>query len=482
MLQPSTTNGRSETTTRLARRRLLPRASAATLLALTVALAASGSGSAAPTPAFTRVTTIGVGPFPSYGMTRTANGTLHLIYQTTAPGSSAPDGLATRAISPAGAVGPQTQALSGWTPGRAGLVALPDGTLEAVFGAVSPQNVGGLWGISSSDGGATWTAPADVTSGGPVEAVAYASDVTAQLAGSTPVLTAAGAGGIVIQQGLGGGTPAQQITDASNNFAGDVNSAVDADAGEVVVTWQSNAGSGGDFIQAVAPTVGAAQKAPGQVRNQLVIAGRDSGPGVFAAYTTDGTHVFLLRYGGGSVPVGSVSGVTATILGVATGQGGRIWVMWGNEGGGLAVTRSNKAVTRFEPIQHLDYHPFTLHRLAGDGRLGPLDLLVDEIPSSKSGPAPAAGTFHARVLPELSATLSVKTLKKKGQVIGHTLTVHVTDAGDPVAGATVSAAGKKAKTSAAGVAKLTFAGAKSASVAVTITATGYQALTKKVKL
>ena len=92
-------------------------------------------------------------------------------------------------------------------------------------------------------------------------------------------------------------------------------------------------------------------------------------------------------------------------------------------------------MTRFEPIQHVDPNAVSLYRIQGDGRLGPLDLLVDEIPNGK-GPVQPAGIYHARVLPVLSATASVTALKK-----AHKLTVKVTDAGDPVAGASVSAEG-----------------------------------------
>jgi hypothetical protein len=77
----------------------------------------------------------------------------------------------------------------------------------------------------------------------------------------------------------------------------------------------------------------------------MVIAGRDKGPGVFAGYTTDGKHVRLIRYGGGTVAVGSVASATPGVIGVATGLDGRMW-MWGSDNGKIALTRSNRAVTR----------------------------------------------------------------------------------------------------------------------------------------
>jgi hypothetical protein len=99
-------------------------------------------------------------------MVRTASGTLHLVYPTAAQ-TSGVDGIAARSISSSGIVGAQVQALSGWRPSLPGLVELPNGMLEAMFGAVAPAlpNASTIWGITSSDGGATWTPPADVRSG-----------------------------------------------------------------------------------------------------------------------------------------------------------------------------------------------------------------------------------------------------------------------------------------------------------------------------
>ena len=471
----SASEGKANEMRHLHEGRLLSRSLSAAVLATILAVASTVLAPAVTlaAPHFTRVTTLGVGTFPNFAMVRTADGTLHLVYQTAVPGP-APNGIAARSISAAGVLGSQTQALL-WGTSRPGLTLLPNGALFSMFGATSPAPglVSSLWGIESSDGGATWSAPSQIASG-LLEDLAYGGDITAQLSGATPVLTINVAGGIVVQQGLGLGSPTQQITTSTDNFAGDVDSAIDAASGQVVTSWRSNAGSGGDFLQAAVPTLGTLMKWPGQLRNELVIAGRDSGPGVFGAYTTDGSHVRLLRYGGGSVAVGKLKGLSANVIGVATGLGGRVWVMWGQDGLGIAVTRSNKAVTRFEPIQHLNPGSFTLYRLSGDGRLGPLDLFVDQIPASKTS-IPPAGTFYARLLPELSATVSVKNVKKVDR-----LTVKVTDAGDPVAGASISVKGKHATTNSAGSGKLTLSG--TGRVKITITDPGYQALSKTVKL
>lgn len=421
------------------------------------------------------------------GFARTADGTLHVVYQTnTALGMSA-NGIGAVSISPSGHVGPQVQALNwnspGGTPsGIPGLAVLSGGTLEATFGG-SPSGDDGPWGIASNNGGSTWTAPTDVGSG----SMEFGdSHVNLENSNGTPVLSAGCCGGIVIQQGFGPGSPTYQLTNSSDGAAGNVDSAVDAATGAVVDSWGSNDGSGGLWLQQVAPTEGAAAKAP--IPSQygtglpLIIAGRDIGAGVFAAYAADygaTTHVRLLRYGGGSVAVGNVKGLHARVFGDATGPGGRIWVMWYgniNTKGIIAVTRSNKAVTRFERIQQFRFAdwPF-LFVLHGDGRLGPLDMLIN-------GTAPAQplvpGIYYSRMLPELSATVSVHKIKS-GKF---KLSVNVTDAGDVVIGATASAKGQSQKTNAKGNAKLIITGASGDHVTVTVTDPGYQALHEKVKL
>jgi hypothetical protein len=444
-------------------------------------------GAAMPAAGMAAVTFTRVGPIPGtggavYAFVRTADGTLHIVRPTSDNGAQ---GLSQDSISPSGAIQAPVTALStDWGVSVPGLLTLPNGSLEAFFGAAEPGTSDtSAWGITSSDGGNTWTAPVDIRSG-PLEDLAYSAEFRAEMNGTTPVLTLTVAGTMVVQQGLGQNTPTYQVTNSTDGFASDADAAVDAGTGQVVASWDSVQTNGGDYIQTVAPSAGTPDKVPGQGRNYQVIAGRDKGPGVFAAYTTDDSHVRLLRYGGGTVAVGSLASVTPAALGVATGIDGRIWVMWGSDNGNIAVTRSNKAVTRFEPIQHLNDRIVTLFHLAGDGRLGPLDLLADQL--ADTNPLLPTGVYHARVLPELSAAVSVKaittTKNKKKVVTAHALTVTVTDAGDAVSGATVTVKGHTKKTNTKGVAKITPPGAGTGKVTVTVTAPTYQKLTRSVKL
>jgi hypothetical protein len=314
------------------------------------------------------------------------------------------------------------------------------------------------------------------------------SNMTLQNSGGTPVFTAGCCGNVVIQQGFGPGSPTYQLTNTTDGSAGNTASAVDAATGAVVASWDSVAGSGGIWMQQATPAPGVAVKVP--IPSQyslgipLIIAGRDTGPGVFATYPADygsTTHMRLLRYGGGSVAVGSVKGMHATTWGTATGPDGRIWVMWSgtlaNGQGVTAVTRSNQAVTKFEPIQVFHFTWTFDFYSSGDGRLGPLDMLISGTPQVKTGPL-TSGIYYARFLPKLSAHVSVK----KAGSGKFKLSIKITDAGDPVSGASASAKGHHKKSSASGVDKLTLKGSSKSRVTVKISDPGYQSLKIKVKL
>ena len=403
-------------------------------------LAAPAAGQAA--VKFTRIGSIPGTGGEVFGFVRTADGTLHIVRPTSDNGAQ---DLTADAISPSGAIGPSVTALStDWGVSVPGLVALPNGSLEAFFGAGEPGTSDtSAWGITSSDGGKTWAAPVDVRSG-PLEEQAYGAQVVGEMNGTTPVLILTVSGTVVVQQGLGANTPTYEVTDSTDGFASDSDAAVNAGTGQVVaqlglVTERHRRRLRADGGAERRGT----EKVPGQGRDYAVLAGRDKGPGAFGAYTTDDKHVRPMRYGGGTVAVGSLASVSAAAMAVATGIDGRIWVMWGTDGR-LAVTRSNKAVTRFEPIQHIMANIFTLYHRSGDGRLGPLDPFANEL--ANTDPLLPIGVYHARVLPELSAAVKVQGIKNGKKVVtSHAMTVTVTDAGDAVSGSTVSVRGHTKK-------------------------------------
>lgn len=474
--------------------RVMRRALLAVLIGMALALVAPAASEAA-----IRLRLIATPPnsgvaYPSEGVARTADGVLHVVsYANGAP--SGEHNIGAISISPGGQVGPQVRVASNWFASTPTLITQGNGSsLLALWGGNAPNGSPSVWGSNSANG-MSWSAPVDEANH---DAVAIGKGIHFKEGGGqwgTPIAEApAGAPAalllsgacIPLQIGLGS-TSSTYYAQGSCGGAADeasgigTTAAVDAATGEVVAGWAGQ-NTPQQFLEGVAPNVQSAQQVPGvSSGREQELAGRDTGPGVFAPYVTGsggsiGTHVSLLRYGGGSVSVGAVSKLSGDVLGAATGLDGRIWVMWGTTSGTdeIAVTRSNKAVTRFEPIQLFNPKASGINRIFGDGRLGPLDLLVRETPTTSS----VTGLYYARVLPRLSASLSVKKLGGgKFRV-----KVKVTDAGDTVSGASASAKGHHKSTNANGKAKLVVSGSRGQHVTVKITDSGYQTLKTRVKL
>ena len=170
---------------------------------------------------------------------------------------------------------------------------------------------------------------------------------------------------------------------------------------------------------------------------------------MFLAYA-DGKAVRLYRYGGGSKTLASGSYWSAT---TCAAPSGRLWVAWGDTNGGLFVTRSNKAVSAFEPVQKLKLPGGALTFVQCEGSAGPVDLFASGQPNS--------GFLHTHVL----AQFAIRAQASKGKV-----TVSVRDAGDPVAGVVVAVGGKHLTTDAHGLVSLTL---RSGSYSAGATAAGY---------
>ena len=102
----------------------------------------------------------------------------------------------------------------------------------------------------------------------------------------------------------------------------------------------------------------------------------------------------------------------------------------------MYATRSNRAATKFGAVVEVNPPAGTrsIWKVAGDGALGPLDLVV-----SASTPGSLA-FWHTQVLPGLSLAC------RGGRVVLCT----VSDAGDPVRGATVRMGGRTLTTNARG--------------------------------
>ena len=233
--------------------------------------------------------------------------------------------------------------------------------------------------------------------------------------------------------------------------------ATDAGTGGVVLSGVTIAGKGGVYAQQILPSRGASVVLPlpnGQNDWNSGVSGRIGAPGVYVAYA-DGRAARLYRYGGASKTLANGPYKSAT---ACAGPDGRLWVSWGDRSTGLSVTRSNRAVSAFEPVQKLKLPQGTQDGLTFvqcEGSTGPLDLFADVQVGS------AGGFWHTYVL----ARMSVQAEVGKGKA-----TLSVRDAGDPVAGAALSVGGRHARTDAQGHVTLAL---RRGAYSVTATAPGY---------
>jgi hypothetical protein len=221
-------------------------------------------------------------------------------------------------------------------------------------------------------------------------------------------------------------------------------------------------------------------KAPGTGTNSvnkmsgfgnLAISNTNTHAGVFMSYCSNGSTCTVELWHVGAkralaVPH-SKGGVNPA---VSAGPAGRLWVAWYNENNNkVSVTRTNKRDTRFAPVHSYRTH-CAEHGLVGlsAGRSSRLDVALQCVNTAKL----QLEDFVTQVMVSLTLKPNRVTLHNTS---AHRLTITVADAGDPVRGATVTVAGRSAKTNAKGRASITLPrGIKPGHYNIRATARGYR--------
>lgn len=438
-------------------RRLIPSAAALAVLAL------AGPASAA---SWKPVTSGTNGNTERVGLTRTADGTLHIVY-TQERSSSASD-LLHRTISAGGVLGAPSAVAASWASvSNPAIVSAPGGALRAFFGGLHSTNSSdpnlNLNTAISTDGGAHWTVAIGTVA---ADNYAYASDMTATVVGPalTPYVSWAATPGVLVHAGLspllGDGNFQTQL----GGCCGYDSNIVTDNAGRLLVAWYSNAtGHSGVYVQqasAAGQPVGGAVSMPGvaqggqtsQQVGRVGLAARDGG-GVYAAYHggyPSAGKVLVWRVGSAhSTQVGTAKASTGNAnVNDAASADGRIWAFWRDDNRVFA-RRSNTSVTKWGPVidAGVPGHTVDVFEVNGSAIGGGLDLFAD----ATIGTTPKTLTYWQRLLPALSVKVkSAKAVKGKKVKV----TVTVTDAGDPVAGAKVKLGGRSATTGATGKVRL----------------------------
>jgi hypothetical protein len=440
------------------------------ILAAALLLAAAPGAQAA---GWKQVTATGGANIDQVGPVRTADGVLHVAWKK--------DGdLFHTAIGPDGKLRTTSPIVTGWASTSDPALTIVPGGLRAIWGGIrsteatetnQDQNT-----AFSADGGATWALQTGSTI--PIGAQAYASDTNATtLPNGTTLETWFGTAGTWVHAGLDPAVP--NVNYQAAGYGNDSNLASDA-SGAAMLAWFSD-NPPGVLVQPVGANgapAGAALTMPG---TQVMVGGPELSRTPIVARPKSGGFYVARGVGyptSNQVRVWRVGSSSTTLLdttrngaetAISTDSKGRVWVAWSDGEFGdehVLVARSNPAATRFGAAVDAGavkgaQSTFTLDI---SGTSSGADLLavfgVDDQPS--------ASTYVTRVLPGLS--LAAKRAK-------HRVTFTVTDAGDPVKGATVKAGGKSGKTDAKGKLVLTLK-SKTASRA---TATGYEPATLKAR-
>jgi hypothetical protein len=411
----------------------------AAALASALVAAAAAAGSAATSTPWTRISGP-TAPGAQLGLARTPDGVLHVIWNRGATPTSI---FETRLSSAGKTVGTSTVA-GGWNGNNGlALVVMRDRTLQLFavgnggINTFTAPSGGGSW----SHGGAAWGGPVAESSG---------------VIGAT--LTKDGQPVTAWRGFAAEGVPPGSIP--SNAYQGGMTEsflATDAATGAVVLSGATNAGQGGVYVQKVLPAPGPRVVLPPLAKDWgNGVSSRLGAPGVYVAYA-DGKSVRLYRYGGASRTLARGPYLSATLC---PGPAGRLWAAWGDPTG-LYVTRSSRSAGALEPVQKLKLPPSTngLTFLQCEGSAGPIDLFANLTTGT------AGGFWHTHVLARLTVHASVARTKAGAKV-----TISVRDAGDPVAAASVTVAGRQLKTGSGGTVTLVL---RPGSYSARTTAPGY---------
>jgi hypothetical protein len=388
--------------------------------AAALAAAASAGGAASARAAWSRIdgpqqagTQLGLHRVSSGG----DGGMLHVLWAQGAPAT-----LHDTVLAASGATLRTTTVAQGFD-GLGGLAAvgMADGSVR-LFAAGGrsvglPSTQSGINSYVLPSGGGAWSLDAASLWGG---AVASASDYIGATLTKDGQPVTSWKGFVHVGLGTGGATPGYKPDMASSWLA------TDQATGAVVLSGMTIAGAGGTFVQQVLPSAGPAVVLPSVLKERgSGLAARIGGAGIYVAYA-DGKQVRLTRYGGPTRTLARGGFDTANVV---SGPEGRLWITWGDANDGLFVTRSNRAVRGFEPVQRLKLPAgvIGLSLTQGEGSAGPLDLFASLVIGSSDH-----GFWHTHVLARDSLRATV-TSTRSGKKVAFTLG----DAGDPLAGAII---------------------------------------------
>ena len=443
----------------------------------------------APAATWKAVTTPDQSSVNQVALLRTPDGVLHVVWdRPTGPNTEA---LLHTSIARSGRLGATSPIQSGWTGFQnAALVREPQGLRVFVGGIRStdssdPQDE--LNTLLSSDGGATWVLqPGNVVPDG---AQAYGSPVAATtLPNGTALQAWAGTLGTWVHSGISPFTPNHDFQAPLGNYGYYPNLATNR-AARTVLAWYSSArGHLGVLVQDVSgdgSPIGSAATMPNTGDMPIGMLGltplvaRPQG-GFYVAYPTGYprmNRVRVWRVGSGAAPAIARLGGGNHPVALAAAADGRLWVVWGDTRGAAArvfASRSNENATRFGAVVNAG----RAAKSPAAYQLGasPVGNALDVLANFNIGTQPRSATYYRRISPGLTLRARPERLRRGER---QSVDFRVTDAGDPVRGARVTAGGVSGATARDGSVTLRLEGR---SVTARATKSGYTSAARRLRV
>lgn len=443
--------------------------------ALLTLLALAGSSWAGGPGKWTGLATVDNGA-DTVGMLRTADGDLHLVWLKK-QASNLTWSYGTSTISLAGKLLATGTALSGWRSLETDPQLVPDGSgLRLIFegsngSGTNCYNNGAVFTATSTNGSA-W----NLVMGSMSFHTAGVGNLAATAeSNGTPVATFASGGlfHVGVDPNCPAKTPDGTVPVATGNVPNNPAIVTASDGSIWVATFQAFAKMG-YFVARILPTAGPLMEAPdskasaaknNQPLEPVALAARVGG-GVYMAYCVANSsqpcvHIDLWKVGAAKPMVvpGSKNTTYARVALSATPQG-RLAVAWVNSPNGdqakdvIHVVRTNMTGTAFGAVQtiRLPAHTVGVTDVQAQASSGRVDVIINA--QLQLGTNYPYDLFQTQFLPGLSLKASPKTFSHKKAAI---VTLTVTDAGQPLAGANVTCVNKKGVTGSTGQVKLHFA-------------------------
>ncbi len=414
--------------------------------------------------------------FDTFGMVRTADQNLHVAWLAK-QASDLTWSYGTSTISVAGKLLATSTPVSKWATLESDPQLVPDGSgMRLIFeGNTGPSTgcyeKGAIFTETSADG-STWVPVTGSLSQATVGTGNIAATTESDL--TTPVTVFSG--GRHFHIGVDPSCPASSadgtITPTTGSNQSNPVAVTDTKTGAVYVAWFQSFVKQAYWVEQILPTQGAPMEAPdsathitpfenNQPEAPVALAARRLGGGVYMAYCVADSsepcaHIDMWQVGSSKVMVvpGSQH-VAGARVAIAADPPGNMSIAWFNSANGhnvIHAVRTNSGVTGWGALTSTPApaHTFGFDDLQADGSSIRLDLLATDTLGTPGFPIEL---FQTQILPGLTLSASpAKFSHKKSKSV----TLTVTDAGDPISGASVSCLGKSSTTDSSGKVKLKF--------------------------